>query len=360
MEKDEAFVVYGNTPLEMAYALARAARLEDLIGDRKKRVGLKPNLVVARPADGGATTHPEIAEGLIRYLQGKGFANLVILEGSWVGDSTRQAFPRCGYSALAKQSGVGLIDTQGDTYTLKDCRGMKIEIADSALAVEFMINLPVMKGHCQTSVTCALKNNKGIMSDREKRRFHSLGLHKPIAHLNTVARNDFIVVDGICGDLDFEEGGNPIPAGRMFAFRDPVLCDAWVADQMGYGLAEVPYIGMAEALGVGCADIRKARVRELNSSSEAPAMPRASGKARQLASAVQEDRACSSCYAALIRALSRMGRSEISRLGGPVCVGQGFRGKTGGLGVGVCTKGFSRSVPGCPPSASRIMEFLRA
>jgi uncharacterized protein (DUF362 family) len=359
MEKDEIIVIYGNTPEEMAYKLADAAGLADLIGDRKKRIGLKPNLVVARPADGGATTHPEIAEGLIRYLREKGFQDLVILEGSWVGDSTRQAFPRCGYTALAKKTGVELIDAQADSYRSYDCRGMKIEICDSAMALDFMINLPVMKGHCQTSVTCALKNNKGIMSDREKRRFHSLGLHKPIAHLNTVARNDFIVVDGICGDLDFEEGGTPIPAGRMFAARDPVLCDAWVADQMGYSAAEVPYIGMAAALGVGCGDVKMARVRELNSSADAPAMPKALGKAKQFASFVKEDKACSACYAALIRALSRMDRSEVNRLKGPVCIGQGFRGKTGTLGVGRCTSAFSASVGGCPPGAAAIMEFLR-
>jgi uncharacterized protein (DUF362 family) len=359
MEKDEIIVIYGNTPEQMAYRLAEAAGLEKLIGERTTRVGLKPNLVVARPAEGGATTHPEIAAGLLRYLQENGFRNLVILEGSWVGDSTRSAFPRCGYTEVARKAGVQLIDTQGDSYTSVDCRGMKIELADSALAIGFMINLPVMKGHCQTSITCALKNNKGIMSDREKRRFHSLGLHKPIAHLNTAARNDFIVVDGICGDLDFEEGGNPVPAGRMFAARDPVLCDAWVADQMGYSLAEVPYIGMAAALGVGCADIKKARVRELNSSAEAPVMPKASGKARQLAASVKEDKACSACYAALIRALSRMDRSAIHKLGGPVCIGQGFRGKKGDLGVGQCTAGFAASVPGCPPGAGEIMRFLR-
>jgi len=102
MEKDEIIVIYGNTPEDMAYRLAQAAGLETLIGDKKKRVGLKPNLVVSRPADGGATTHPEIAAGLIRYLREKGFTNLVILEGSWVGDSTRQAFPRCGYTGQGK------------------------------------------------------------------------------------------------------------------------------------------------------------------------------------------------------------------------------------------------------------------
>ncbi|MDR2589192.1 MAG: DUF362 domain-containing protein, partial [Spirochaetales bacterium] len=308
MEKNEIIVVYGNSPQEMAYRIAQAADLAGLIGDRQKRIGLKPNLVVARPADGGATTHPEIAEGLILYLKEKGFGNIVILEGSWVGDATRKAFPVCGYTELAKRTGVELVDTQEDSFRVYDCKGMKIEICDSAMAVNFMINLPVMKGHCQTQVTCALKNNKGIITNREKRKFHSLGLDKPIAHLNTVCRNDFIVVDAICGDLDFEEGGNPVPSGRMFGARDPVLCDAWVAGEMGYSVSEVPYIGLAAALGVGSSDVHKAVVRELNSGAESPPMPKASGKVKQLASSIREDRACSACYAALVRALSRMGR----------------------------------------------------
>lgn len=83
---------------------------------------------------------------------------------------------------------------------------MKLKVCDTALQAEFVINMPVLKGHCQTKITCALKNNKGVIPNSEKRRYHTMGLHKPIAHLNTVVRNDFILVDNICGDLDFEEG----------------------------------------------------------------------------------------------------------------------------------------------------------
>ncbi|MDR1904177.1 MAG: DUF362 domain-containing protein [Treponema sp.] len=361
MEKNEIFIVYGEKPAEMAYRLAEEARLADLIGSRNTRIGLKPNLVVARQADGGATTHPEIAQGLIDYLQKNGFTNIVILEGSWVGDSTADAFSVCGYRKLAKEKGVELIDTQQDNARAYDCKGMKIEICDSARAVEFMINLPVMKGHCQTLLTCALKNNKGIMPDREKRRFHSLGLTKPIAHLNTVARNDFIVVDGVCGDMDFEEGGNPVYAGRLFAARDPVLCDAWAAVQMGYTVDDIPYIGLAEKLGVGSADPGKAAVRELNSSSDgAKNPPRPSGKVKRLAQYIEEDRSCSACYAALIFALSRMEGAELRRLQTPIRIGQGFRGKHGSVGIGRCCSGFNSSVKGCPPSALDILAFLRS
>ena len=217
MEKNEILVIYGNKPAEMAIMLAEAAGLAELIGNKQKRIGLKPNLVNSRPAAEGSTTHPEIARGIIAYLKKKGFGNIVILEGSWTGGSTADAFSVCGYRALAKETGVELIDTKKDHCEITDCKGMKIEICRSALALDFIINLPVLKGHCQTRLTCALKNNKGIISDREKRRFHSLGLTKPIAHLNTAVRNDFIIVDGICGDLDFEEGGKPL-------IRRPHVC----------------------------------------------------------------------------------------------------------------------------------------
>ncbi|MDR0624786.1 MAG: iron-sulfur cluster-binding protein, partial [Treponema sp.] len=63
MEKHELLVAYGDDPYAMARRVAEAAGLAELIGDTKKRVGLKPNLVVSRPADEGATTHPEIAGG---------------------------------------------------------------------------------------------------------------------------------------------------------------------------------------------------------------------------------------------------------------------------------------------------------
>ena len=359
MEINEVLVIHGDDPAAMTVRIAEAAGLAGLIGDRQKRIGLKPNLVVSRPASGGATTHPEIAAGLIAYLKKNGFDNIVILEGSWTGDSTSRAFRECGYTAISRETGVKLIDTQTDSAKKYNCKGMELEICDSAMELDFMINLPVLKGHCQTSLTCALKNNKGIIPDREKRRYHSLGIHKPVAHLNTMVRNDFIIVDGICGDPDFEEGGNPIYGGRIFAARDPVLCDAWAALQLGLSVSRIPYIGLAEKLGIGSADLKKAVVKTLSAPPESPGIPsRAGGKVSRLAPHINEDEACSACYAALVSALLRMSRRELEKLGGPLAIGQGFKGKKGKMGMGNCCSGFTRFCPGCPPSGAEILDFL--
>jgi len=366
MEKNEIYVIYGKDIAAMTIRLANEANLAELIGERGKRIGLKPNLVTAKPASGGATTHPEIAAGLILYLHKNGFNNLAILEGSWTGASTAEAFKVCGYRKLADETGVELIDTKSDKTRTCDCGGMKLEICESALSIDFMINLPVMKGHCQTRLTCALKNNKGLIPDREKSRFHALGLTKPIAHLNTVIRNDFIVVDAICGDPDFELGGNPLYGGRLFAARDPVLCDAWAAFQMGYSPGKaadaIPYIGVAEQLKIGSADISAAKVRELNHDDTevyrtGPAFAPA-GKVRELAPYIEEDNACSACYASLIFALSRMNKSKLNHLKEKICVGQGFQGKQGNMGIGQCCAGFRRFCQGCPPSGAEVLDFL--
>ena len=60
----------------MTLELLEACALAEDIGDRRKKIGIKPNLVLAAPASDGATTHPELIDGLLTYLREKGFGRL--------------------------------------------------------------------------------------------------------------------------------------------------------------------------------------------------------------------------------------------------------------------------------------------
>ena len=269
MEKNDIILIHGTNYKVMAKKVMEAANVAEDIGDKKKKIALKPNLVTAKAPSSGATTHSELLAGVIEYLQEHGFENITIMEGSWVGDRTGEAFRAAGYDMVCARYHVPFVDLQRDTWKEYDAAGMKIKLCDQAASVDYMINMPVLKGHCQTTVTCALKNNKGVIPNQEKRHFHTMGLHKPIAHLNTIARNDFILVDNICGDLDFEEGGNPVVMNRVLGFKDPVLCDAFVCDSMGYSIQDVPYIPLAEKLGVGSTDTAHANMIYLNQPDQA-------------------------------------------------------------------------------------------
>ena len=183
IQRNQIWKLYGTKYLEMTKRLLEETDLSAVIGDRKKRIGIKPNMVVSSPAEFGGITHPEVVAGIVEYLQENRFEDIIIVEGAWVGDSTADAYRYCGYKELCEQYNVPFVDGQKQKSHAVDCAGMKLNVIDTVDQIDFLINVPVIKGHCQTKMTCALKNLKGLLPNSEKSRFHRMGLHKPIAHL---------------------------------------------------------------------------------------------------------------------------------------------------------------------------------
>lgn len=359
MQRDKIYVSYGAHPKKMVQEILSSLQVEKHI-KKDALIGVKPNLVVAKPAASGATTSPELVEGVVEYLQSNGLTNIVILEGSWVGDRTARAFEVCGYSELSKKYRIPLIDLQKDTSRTVTVKEMELAVCEAVLSLDYLINMPVLKGHCQTKITCALKNLKGCIPNSEKRRFHTMGLHKPIAYLNKAIKTDLIIMDGLMGDLDFEEGGNPVQMDRIIVGFDPVLIDSYVASLLGYAPEEIPYIKMAERIGVGRCLTSENQVHELHKEYNTRKIPRTRAVER-LGKYTEEKDACSACYGSLIHALARLDEQGLlTQMRGKIHIGQGYKGKTGqGVGVGVCTKSFEINVPGCPPTAKDIIAVIQ-
>ena len=420
MNKNEIIKIYGTDFKEMTKKLLELADLISDIPDSAKTIGIKPNLVTPTPASFGATTHPEIIAGIIEYLKENGDYHIVIAEGSWVGDKTPEAFEYCGYNELARQYGVTLFDTQKDSSFRVKCGDISVNVNSCVRDFDYLINVPVLKGHCQTKITCALKNMKGLIPNSEKRRFHTMGLHKPIAFLNTCIKQDFIVIDHICGDLDFEEGGNPVTKNCIMAAKDPVLTDSYVCRLLGYTVEDVEYIRLADEFGVGSSDLSNLRLLSIKRPDDAgrpddqPLYGSATRKGdtgrpdRQslcglsnekdkpgsyiirsnennpdfylieenynniempmekndrvlsVKYAVDDADSCSACYGMLIPALSRL-KDEclLEKLDHQIAIGQGHRGAKGPLGVGNCTSCFDHYIEGCPPSEEDIYNGIK-
>ena len=97
MEKNDIIIIHGTDYKNMAKRVLEQADVASDIGDRDKLVALKPNLVTARDPSSGATTHAELLAGVIEYLQEHGFTHVTVMEGSWVGDHTGEAFRAAGW-----------------------------------------------------------------------------------------------------------------------------------------------------------------------------------------------------------------------------------------------------------------------
>jgi len=346
---------YGKDWVKTTYDTLGASDINSYL-QKNISVSLKPNLVVERPASGGATTHPEVLEGIIQYLKDYGIKDIKIIENAACGHSTKQAFRACGYEALNKKYGVALKDLKDDKFISLKHENIDFQISETALNSDFLITVPVLKAHSQTRLTCCMKNLKGCMPQSEMRRFHALGLHKPIAGLNVLLKTHYCVVDSICGDLSFEEGGTPVEANRIIAGQNPLLVDSYCAQLIGYNPDDIGYLTYGKKYGVGEYYSQKTKVTELNTEHKPKCQIKSERIADKYRSLIDEREACSVCYAALIFALHRKGAAM---RGKKICIGQGFKGKSVDcLGIGNCTQGFKNHVKGCPPKAVDIFELL--
>ena len=360
MEKNEILRIYGTEYKEMTKTLLNEARLFERI-PKGARIGIKPNLMAPVPADFGATTHPEVVAGIIEHLQEHGFNDIRIIEGSWVGDKTEMSFEYCGYNALKDTYGITLVDTQKETAYETGNGDIKVNVCKCMKDVDFLINVPVIKGHCQTNITCALKNMKGLIPNSEKRRFHSMGLHEPIAILNSCLKQDYIVVDHICGDLDSEGGGNPYHTDCVMVAADPVLLDAYVCKLLGYEVSEVPYIGLSEKAGVGCADLSTLKMHTVGGDGvEKDEVLPVSHRIIKLKDFAKDVDTCSACYESLMEALERLqDEGLLEKFKSKIMIGQGNRGQSGDYGIGNCTREFKHYIKGCPPASDDIYEGIK-
>ena len=143
----QIYQIYGKNAHDMTIRLMEAARVCDMI-PAGASVALKPNLVVAASADSGATTHPGVLSGAIEYLREHGFSDISIIEGSWIGDRTDSAMRAAGYDAVCRKYNVPFFDLKKDMTRNVDTPIGRMPICCRALDAGFLIDLPVIKGHC--------------------------------------------------------------------------------------------------------------------------------------------------------------------------------------------------------------------
>ncbi len=244
-------------------SLAHLGDLSDLIGPGK-RVLIKPN-VADTFCIRGDVTDLRVVRGLAKIVKEKG-AEVIIAESGSVGQDTEKIYEICGYDTL-RQEGYELVDmhlteeikvpVSQPSEKIKELKVYKI-----LQEVDTIISVPVLKTHQSLLVTLSLKNMKGGIPDKEKRKFHLVyGVEEAIAQLNTLIRPHLCVVDGIYAGAG---GMAPIRVleemDLIVAGRDPVAVDATCSRIMGIDPDQVIHIKLAEGLGVGTTDSERIEI----------------------------------------------------------------------------------------------------
>ncbi|MDF1515681.1 MAG: DUF362 domain-containing protein, partial [Anaerolineae bacterium] len=170
---------------------------------------IKPNLVKPSPSGAGNTTDARVTEAVVQLVLERNPAQVIIGEGSSIGydivgkvDSLT-CFEATGTADVARKYGLPMVDLNRDEVVrvqAPDAFVMpEFGVAKTAYEADIVIDLPVIKTHGRTGITCAMKNMKGVLPGVEKKRTHRMGLDRAIVDLNRVMKPDLVVVDALTG-----------------------------------------------------------------------------------------------------------------------------------------------------------------
>jgi uncharacterized protein (DUF362 family) len=221
----------------------------ELIGGLSRFVGQNERIMLKPNINGtDVITKPALLEAIIQMLLDYGIKSISIGESSFGNARITDAyFNRTGYTHLAETYRIPLINlnrSEARSITVKRPLVLNtINIAQDVFHIDKLINLPVMKVHYATGITCALKNLKGILQCGEKKHFHEVGLDKAIVDLNNTIKPNLTIVDGTsCMERMGPHGGDIVTLNLLLAGRHSWEVDCIGCQVMGYGIDEVRHL----------------------------------------------------------------------------------------------------------------------
>jgi uncharacterized protein (DUF362 family) len=210
-----------------------------------KSVVIKPNLCYYWGPSTGYTTDPQIVAAiidLVREAYGEQ-VDIKVAEADASAMRTKYAFPALGYSKLAANKKVGLLNLSEDelveTPLLVNGQALSFKVPQSLLKADLFINVPKLKVMRATKITCAMKNLFGCIGLPRKVKYHS-HLEEAIVGMNKILRPHLTIVDGIVA-----LGAHPVRLDLIMASKDPFSAD-WIASEiMGYKPSKVKFLKLA-------------------------------------------------------------------------------------------------------------------
>ena len=229
------------------------------------RAFVKINHLGHHALESAIVTHPEFSAAVACHLKDLG-ARVTVGDGlEKEGDDY---FVDSGYIEAAKRCGLELINLKGGKYVnITTKSGTTLAVAARALETDHFINVPKLKTHALTVMTCAVKNLYGLLPQYLRRNLHREHVvprefSRAVVDIYEAVKPAFHVVDAITGleGSGPSTGGKPRQIGLIIAGSDGVAVDAVSAAIMGLNPLDVSTTSIAAQRELGIADLRQIEI----------------------------------------------------------------------------------------------------
>ncbi len=230
---------------------------------------LKPNIAFAKPPEQGANTNPILVKRVLEHCLNAGAKKVYVMDHRLF----KNSYKTSGIEKAVNDAGGIMVDVENETdyQEVKVPGGKRLtttKVHETLLESDTLINIPVLKNHMSTGITCGLKNLMGLVWDR--RYYHRNDLDQCIADFPLYRKPDLTIVDAYRTMMTNGPFGNrsQIQLTKMqIISSDIVAADAAaVAQAIQIGVADadkVEYVKKAAQHGIGRMDLENLNISRI-------------------------------------------------------------------------------------------------
>jgi len=231
-------------------------------------VVVKPNIGWDAVPERAANTNPELIGRIVKRCYEAGAKSVSVFDNTC--DEWKMCYSNSGIEKEVKAAGGSIIPGNSESY-YKD---VKVEAGKSLtetkvheliLNSDVFINVPVLKSHSSAKLTIAMKNLMGVVWDR--RWWHKNDLHQCIADYASFRKPDLNIIDAYRVMKRNGPRGvsteDVIMLDSLLISKDIVAADAAATKLFGLEPEDIPYIVIADEMGIGTKDLSKLNIKRI-------------------------------------------------------------------------------------------------
>lgn len=226
-----------------------------------QRVLLKPNMLSAAPLKHRVTTDPSVVRAVGKLVLKAG--GRITIGDSPAIDKVSRISRVTGMKAVADELGAELIEFCRPTLTKtpQDSIYHALELEETVLNADVVINLPKLKTHCMMLLTLGVKNLFGTVVGPRKSQWHMhAGTDRVmfadlLLDICRTVKPALTLLDGVWGMQGRgPNNGTPCHLGFLGVSCDPLAMDLALAPLLGAHQANFPLYGAAVRRGLARSD----------------------------------------------------------------------------------------------------------
>ncbi|MBP6870669.1 MAG: DUF362 domain-containing protein [Bacteroidales bacterium] len=234
-----------------------------------QKVVVKPNIGWDVSPERAGNTNPALVKRIVRHCLEAGAREVYVFDNTC--DKWDRCYATSGIEQAVKDAGGKLAPGNTENYyqEVQIPNGKKLKstkVHELILDSDVFINVPVLKSHGSARLTISMKNLMGVVWDRGW--WHRNDLNQCIADYATYLKKPTLnIIDAY--RVMMKNGPRGVSEADVSLMKsliispDMVAADAAATKMFGISPDDVPYIGIADSMGIGSMALDKLNVHRI-------------------------------------------------------------------------------------------------